>query len=43
MKRIDADKRIADFNVKMKQPYEFKKKYAEIRVHEFINECDGRI
>ena len=42
MKRIDADKRIADFNVKMKQPYEFKKKYAEIRVHEFINECDGR-
>lgn len=42
MKRINADKKIADFNIKMKQPYEFKKKYAEIRVHEFISECDAR-
>ena len=31
--------KISDFQVKMKMPYEFKKAYAEIRVHEFIREC----
>ena len=42
MNRINADKKIADFNVKMKMDYSFKKKYAETRVREFISECDGR-
>lgn len=42
LKRIDADKRIADFNVKMKMDYSFKRKYAAIRVHEFIRECGKR-
>ena len=42
MKRIDADRKIADFNVKMKMDYPFKKKYAELRVREFIAECDRR-
>lgn len=42
MKRINADKRIADFMVKEKQPYEFKKEYATIRAIEFVNECDKR-
>ena len=27
---------------KEKQPYEFKRKYAQIRAEEFANECDGR-
>lgn len=42
MARIDADKRIADFNAKMKMPYSFKKKYAELRAREFVRECDKR-
>ena len=42
MKRINADRKIADFNVKMHMDYGFKKKYAETRIHEFISECDGR-
>lgn len=42
MSRIGAEKRIADFNIKMRMDYGFKKKYAETRVHEFISECDGR-
>ena len=28
MERIDAKRKIADFQVKMQMPYEFKKKYA---------------
>ena len=36
-----ADK-IAAFQVKQKQPYEFKRKYAEIRINEFIRECGKR-
>lgn len=42
MKRINADKRIADFIVKEKQSYEFKKQYATIRAKEFVEECDKR-
>lgn len=42
MASIGADKRIADFRVKMQQPYEFKVNYAYTRVKEFITECDKR-
>lgn len=42
MERIDAPRRIADFNVKMQMPYAFKKKYAAIRAREFAAECDRR-
>lgn len=41
-KRLGVDKKIADFRVKMQQPYEFKRRYAEIRAWEFANECDRR-
>jgi 3'-phosphoadenosine 5'-phosphosulfate sulfotransferase (PAPS reductase)/FAD synthetase len=39
----ETDKKIADFLVKQKQSYEFKKQYAEIRAWEFYNheEIDG--
>ena len=39
MERIGADKKIADFNVKMNLDYDFKKAYAAVRVNEFISEC----
>lgn len=42
MERIGADRKIADFNVKMSMDYEFKVKYAEIRAWEFYNECMSR-
>ncbi len=42
MERIGADKKIADFNVKMNLPYEFKVRYATVRVREFVSECDKR-
>lgn len=42
MERIDAPRRIADFNAKMQMPYDFKKKYAAIRAREFVTECDKR-
>lgn len=42
MDAINADKRIADFRVKMKQPYDFKVGYAFIRVKEFVEECGKR-
>lgn len=42
LQRIDADKKIADFMAKEKQPYSFKKKYAAIRAREFAAECDRR-
>lgn len=42
MASIRSDKRIADFRVKMQQPYEFKVNYAYTRVKEFITECDKR-
>lgn len=33
--RLGIDKKIADFQAKMKQPYEFKRNYAELRAIEF--------
>ena len=42
MERIDAKRKIADFNSKMKMPYDFKIKYATIRAREFVEECDRR-
>lgn len=42
MERINAEKRIADFMVKEKMPYDFKVKYAAIRAREFVSECDKR-
>lgn len=42
MKRENADKKIADFMAKEKQPYSFKKRYAAIRAREFVSECDKR-
>lgn len=42
MERIDGKKRIADFMVKEKMPYEFKVKYARVRAQEFVRECDKR-
>lgn len=36
------DEKITSFIVKQKQPYEFKIKYAEMRIREFISECDRR-
>lgn len=42
MERIGADRRIADFNVKMSLPYEFKVRYATVRAREFVSECDRR-
>lgn len=41
-KRLGVDRKIADFMVKQKQPYEFKKRYAELRALEFVQECDRR-
>lgn len=42
MERLDAYRKMMDFNAKMKMDYSFKKRYAAIRVHEFISECDKR-
>lgn len=42
MERIQADKKIADFRVKQKLPYEFKVRYARVRALEFVNECYKR-
>ena len=42
MDRIDAKRKIADFMVKEKMPYSFKKKYAAIRAREFVSECAKR-
>lgn len=42
MKRIDADRKIADFIVKQNLDYEFKKNYAYTRAWEFYNECQKR-
>lgn len=38
--RIGADVKRAQFEAKMKMPYKFKKKYAAIRIREFIELCD---
>ncbi len=42
MERIDGKRKIADFMVKEKMPYDFKVRYAEIRAREFVRECDAR-
>ena len=42
MERIDAARKIADFQAKMQMPYDFKVKYATIRAREFVAECDRR-
>ena len=42
MERLGTYKKIADFETKMKQGYEFKKRYAEIRAREFVQECEKR-
>ena len=42
MERLDSKRKIADFMVKEKQPYDFKVKYATIRAREFARECDKR-
>ena len=41
-KRLQTDRKIADFIVKQHQSYEFKVAYARIRAEEFIRECDKR-
>lgn len=38
----DYAEKISAFKVKQSQDYEFKKRYAEVRINEFINECDRR-
>lgn len=40
--RLGVDRKIADFMVKQKQPYEFKVRYAELRMREFYEECGRR-
>ena len=42
MERIDAKKKIADFMVKEKMPYDFKIRYATVRAMEFVKECERR-
>ena len=42
MERIDAKRKMADFQVKMGMDYDFKVKYATIRAREFAAECDRR-
>lgn len=42
MKRINGEQKIADFIVKQKQDYVFKKRYAQIRAREFATECEAR-
>ena len=38
----ERERKISDFIVKQKQTYDFKIRYAEIRVREFIRECNIR-
>ena len=38
----DYAEKISAFQVKQKQPYEFKRRYAEVRIKEFIRECAVR-
>lgn len=42
MEREGTAKKMADFMVKEKQPYWFKKQYAALRAKEFAAECDRR-
>lgn len=42
MERIDAKRKIADFQIKMGMNYDFKVGYARARALEFAAECDRR-
>lgn len=42
MERLGTKQKIATFMQKEKQPYEFKRKYAQLRAEEFRSECDKR-
>lgn len=42
MERLGTKQKIATFMQKEKQPYKFKRKYAQIRAEEFRRECDKR-
>ena len=42
MERDGTRAKIASFEAKQAMPYDFKKKYAAIRVREFVRECDVR-
>lgn len=42
MEEIDAKTKIANFMVKQKQPYEFKKAYARMTALKFVEECYKR-
>ena len=42
MERLGTRQKIATFMAKEKQPYEFKRKYAQIRAEEFATECNRR-
>ena len=42
MERLGTREKIATFMAKEKQPYEFKRKYAQIRAEEFATECNRR-
>lgn len=42
MEKIGAKRKIADFIVKEKQPYDFKVRYAQRRAEEFAEECYKR-
>ena len=39
---VNNSRKMADFIVKQKQPYEFKVAYATLRANEFVNECNKR-
>ena len=41
MAENDSKRKAADFMVKQKQPYEFKKLYAETRAREFVDMCEA--
>ena len=41
MKENDSERKMADFLVKQKQPFWFKKRYAEIRAREFVQMCNA--
>lgn len=42
MERLGTKEKMASFIQKEKQPYKFKRRYAQIRAEEFARECDGR-
>ena len=42
MERLGTKQKIETFMQKEKQPYEFKRRYAQIRADEFRRECDKR-